>query len=127
MATSPNFTNTPRVGIALVNTANTNRDGTGTIATVFTAGTNGSRVESVEITARGNTTNNVVRLFVHDGTTAFLLEEVLVPAITASTTVKVFRQTIVFSSPIVLPPNYSLRASTNNAEAYNVIAFGGDF
>jgi hypothetical protein len=29
--------------------------------------------------------------------------------------------------PIILPTGFSLRASTNNAETFNIIALGGDF
>ena len=127
MATSPNFVNTPKVGMVQVTTANTNRNGTGTIVTVFTAGTLGSRVDWIEITAVGTTTNNVIRLFISDGTTTWLMDEILITANTPSVTNRVSRQTVVYSNPLVLQPNWSLRASTNNTETYNIIAFGGDF
>jgi hypothetical protein len=127
MATTPNFTATPRIGLGQVTAANTARDGTGTIATIFTAGANGSRIDWIEITATGTTTTNVVRLFLNDGTNNRLLDEVLVTAITPSTSTEVFRQQIVYNNPLVLPTGWSLRASTNNAETYNIFAFGGDF
>lgn len=127
MATIPNFTSTPRIGLGQVSAANTARDGTGTIETIFTAGTNGSRIDWIEITATGTTTTNVVRLFLNDGTVTRLLDEILVTAITPSTSVEVFRQQLVYNNPLVLPSGWSLRASTNNAETYNIFAFGGDF
>lgn len=130
MASTPNFASTPRCAIAQATAANTNRDGTGTIATVFTAGSSGSRLERVRIQAAGTTTAGVVRLFVHDGTNARLLMEVLVSAITPSTTVQAWSADIDMSyngQALMLPSGFSLRAATHNAETFNVIAVGGDF
>lgn len=132
MATQPQYAATPRCGIGQVSVANTARDGTGTIGTVFTAGTNGSRIESISIQATSTTTPGMVRLFLHDGTNSRLWREVAVSAATPSATAKAFATALAARTnpdllPIHLPPGYSLRASTNNAEAFNVVAFGGDF
>jgi hypothetical protein len=131
MGASANYASVPKVGVAVISTANTNRDGTGTIGTVFTAGASGSRIERIVIQATGTTTAGMVRLFLHDGTNARLYEEIAVLAITPSGTVTAFAFTIEAYStptymPIVLPTGWSLRASTNNAETFNVIAIGGD-
>jgi hypothetical protein len=130
MATAPAFAATPRCAIVQATAANTARDGSGTIATLFTAGASGSRIERVRIQATGTTTAGVVRLFIHDGTNARLLREILVSAITPSTTVEAFSSDQDFSGPdqvLVLPTGFSLRVSTNNAETFNCFAFGGDF
>ena len=47
MASTPNYAATPLVGVAAISTANTNRDGTGTLGTVVTAGSSGSRIDGV--------------------------------------------------------------------------------
>lgn len=132
MATSAQYAATPRTAIASVSTANTARNGTGTIATVFTAGANGSRIERISIVAQGTTTAGMVRLFIHDGTTAWLYFEAPVTAITPSGTVPAYDVNLqAFSNPdlmpLTLPTGYSLRAATNNAETFNIIAIGGDF
>lgn len=133
MAIQAQFAATPKVGVSTISTANTNRDGTGTIGTVFTAGTSGSRVDRIIVEATGTTTAGMVRLFLHNGTTAFLWREVSVSAITPSATVQTFSATQSSNSavdigylPLVLPTGWSLRASTHNAESFNVIAIGGD-
>lgn len=126
MSTAAAFAATPKNWLAQVSAANTNRDGTGTIVDVVTAGANGSRVEAIEITAVGTTTAGVVRLFLYDGANTRLLEEVLVSAITPSATVKVFRATVALAWP-VFAPGWKLRAATHNAETFNLSAFGGDF
>lgn len=132
MANNANFASTPRVGVGQVTTANTNRDGTGTIATIFTAGASGSRIDAINLKAVATTTAGMIRLFVHDGTNARLLTEVPVIAITPSSTLPAWEaqlntNTMTQVLPIILPTGYSLRAATNNAETFNVIASGGDF
>jgi hypothetical protein len=129
MADNPNFAATPRTAQSQVSTANTNRDGTGTIATVFTAGANGSRIETVEIVATGTNTVGMVRLYVHDGTNARLLREQPIPANTPSGTVPAFQITLVFGDyvPLILQNGWSLRASTQVGETFNIIVFAGDF
>lgn len=127
MATTAQYAATVRTAQGQVSTANTNRDGTGTIATIFTAGSSGSRIDDIYIVATGTTTANVVRLFVHDGTNARLWREILVPAITPSTTVSVFNAALL-SQGLILASGWSLRASTNNAETYNILVTrAGDF
>lgn len=126
MANAPAFAAVPRVGIAALSVANTNRDGTGTVESVFAAGAAGARIERIVVAARATTTAGMVRLFVHNGTTAYLWREVAVAAVTPSGTVRAFREEIALED-FVLPANHALRAATHNAESFNVIAFGGDF
>lgn len=129
MASDPVFAVTPKVGMVQISTANTNRDGTGTIGTVFTAGASGSVVKKIRISAAGTTTAGVVRLFLDDGSNIRLMQEVIVPAITPSTTVEAFARTITFGPDDILhlPSNtWLLKASTHNAETFNVFAFYAD-
>ena len=132
MSSAPAYAATPRCAIGQVLTANPNRDGTGTIATIFTAGASGSRIDRVAVEAISTTTAGMVRLYIHNGTTAFLYDEILVTPITPSSTVKAFQATCEAVTkpnlyPLVLPTGYSLRASTEKAETFNVTAIGGDF
>ena len=126
MAATPNFAATPKYGGVSISTADTSRTAPTNVGTVFTAGSSGSRIDEVTITAAGSTTANVVRLFVFTGSVYYLLQEVLVPVITASASQDSFSTTLTFNS-FVLPSGHSLRATTNNAETYHVHAFGGDF
>lgn len=132
MSTTANYAATPNLGVAQISTANTNRDGTGTIGTVLTAGASGSRIDALFVKATATTTAGTIRFFVHDGANARLLNEVPVLAVTPSGTapaweVQMNGNTMSQLFPIILPTGYSLRASTNNAETFNVFAVGGDF
>lgn len=126
MASSPSFTATPRTERALISTANTNRDGTGIIVNLFTAGASGSRVERITISATSTTTAGMIRLYIFDGTNTDLIREMPVIAITPSTTTTSYYQQL-GSLAMILSNGKSLRVSTNNAENFRVIAEGGDF
>lgn len=129
MATEPAFAATPRCEIAAIATANTNRDGTGTIGAVATGVATGTKIEEVVIEASGTTTAGVVRLFLSldGGTTWRLYQENLVTATTPSTTVAAFRTVLTFNNLILRDASAKLGASTHNAETFNVVAVGGDF
>jgi hypothetical protein len=127
MATSAQYASTVRAAAAQVTTANTNRNGTGAIVTVFTAGSSGSRIDDISIDAVATTTAGVVRLFINDGTTSYLWQEILVTAVTPSTTVAVWSY-VLLNQALVIPTGWSLRASTNNTETFNILVTrAGDF
>lgn len=66
--TSPVFTLTPNITVGqTVTTANTAKDGTGTVVTVHTAGANGSFVYSVVFQPIGTNTASVGRIFLNNG------------------------------------------------------------
>lgn len=132
MATTPNFTSTPKASVATISTANTNRDGTGTIVSVFTAGSSGSRIDQIIVQATATTTAGLVDLYLHDGTNAHLIREIAVTAITPSTTTAAFNATLSSQTnpdflPLFLQSGWSLRAAPQKAESFRVFAEGGDF
>jgi hypothetical protein len=126
MAAAPSFAATVRVSAANIATADTSRTSPTNVGTVFTAGSSGSRIDEVTIIATGTVTAGAVRLWVYTGSTYYLLSETLVTATTPSTSVAVFSSISTYNN-LMLPSGHSLRATTNNSESFNVIAFGGDF
>jgi hypothetical protein len=127
MATSAQYAATSRTAVALISTANTNRNGSGTIVTVFSAGASGSRVDDVTIQSTGTVTAGAVRLYLYNGTTHFMIREVLVTATTPSTTVQAWNSSFT-NLGLILQNGWSLTASTNNAESFNVaVTRAGDF
>lgn len=128
MAATPVFASTPRCAIGQVSAANTNRDGTGTIATIATAGASGTRFDQIHIKAQATSTAGMVRLYIHDGTNARLWKEIPVTAVTASASAPAWAAKLLLThDPLILPSGYSLRGSTHNAETFNIEALGGDF
>jgi hypothetical protein len=132
MATTVNYANAPRNSVGQISVANSARDGTGTIVSVFAAGTNGSRIDVITVKATATTTAGMVRLFLHDGTNARLWTEVPVTATTPSGTQPSFEANLTSGNlssllPLHLQSGWSLRAAPHNAEAFNVIGRGSDF
>lgn len=127
MATQAQFVTTPQSAQVQISVANTARDGTGTLGTLYTAPATGTRVDDLYIKATGTTTAGMVRMFVSDGTNHRLVDEFAVSPITPSSTVASwsYRAT---NLGIVLESGWSLRFSTHNGEVFNVVMTrGGDF
>src|SRR5688572_19761143 len=95
MAAAVNYAATlPRVAVGVISTANTAKDGSGTgpATSIFAAGSGGSKIEQIDVKARGTTTAGMVRIFLWDGsgTDGHLYYEFPVAAITPSATVLSF-------------------------------------
>lgn len=135
MATTAQFTAQPILEYSQLSTANTNRDGTGTLVTVATgpsasaAAGVGQRINRVIVQATGGTSAGVIRFYISldNGTTNRMILERLVGAVSPSTTVLAWRQEMPELVGLILPGggNALLRASTNNAETFNVIVESG--
>jgi hypothetical protein len=126
MALEPAFAVAPRIGAVNVATANTNRDGTGTVATLVTGAATGTRIAEIVVQARVTTTAGMVRIFLYDGTTYRFWDEVAIAAATVSATVKGTRLATLYSNLVLPNASWSLVVSTHNAESIDVIALGAD-
>lgn len=121
----------------MITTANTARDGTGTMVTAFTAdATNGGRVEHLRFRALGTNVATVARVFINNGLTNAtaanntLYAEVTLAATTLSKVAALANQEIPNANtmpdatgfPIVLPPGYKLNIclGTTVAAGYSV-------
>lgn len=126
MSSTPNFASTPLApDLIQVSTANTNRDGTGTLVTLTTGTTAGVVIEQVSITATGTTTAGMIRFFlsINGGTDKRLINEVIVTAVTPSGTAQAFSvYAPALEGLVLLTTSTILYASTNNAETFNILA-----
>lgn len=131
MSANPSFTTTPRLGFGSVSTANTNRDGTGTIVDILTGAASGTKVTSIVLKATGDPADSVVTLFIHDGTSYRLYDEIdLGDPAAASTTVTGYRSQKHYGDLILPSASYKLAAAITvalSSGAINVFAHGGDF
>lgn len=133
MATSAQYAATPKIGSALLTTADTSLTAPTTVGTVVTAGSSGTRIDYIDIQGVATTTACIVNLFIYDGSTYFLWQQVPVIAVTSSTTAPAFSAALSSNGnanvmPLTLPSGYSLRAAvTVTQTGVRVIAYGGDF
>jgi hypothetical protein len=116
-----------------ITAANTAKDGTGTVQTVFTAGANGSYLQKMIVRPRGTNVATVLRVFLNNGgdnATAVnnvLIAEQSLPATTNSETAAIAGFEIPLNVPV--PPGYEVNIALGTAVAggYAVSAFGGDY
>jgi hypothetical protein len=124
MAANPTFADAPVIGSAIIgNTANTNRDGTGTLYTLLTAAASGNWLRNLYLKAQGTTTAGMIRLFLYDGVNYRFWKEVSVAAIVPSATVKTWEYTELIDESI--PTGTVIKASTHNGEYFYGIITGG--
>jgi hypothetical protein len=133
MSTTAQYASTPRIGSALLTTADTSLTAPSTVGTVFTAGASGSRIDYIDVQGVATTVASLVNIFIYDGTNYFLYTQIPVQAVTSSTTAPAFQATISSNTnanilPINLPTGYSVRATTSVTQTgVRVTALGGDY
>lgn len=126
MAAAPTFAVTPRIASVNIASANANRDGTGTIATLITGASTGTQIREIAVQARVTTTAGMVRVFLHDGSTFYLFDEISIAAATVSASVKATRVSTTYANLVLPSASWSIRVSTHNAESFDVTAMGAD-
>jgi len=132
--TAPIYSKVPKVGqVSEIKTANTAKDGTGTVATVFTAGAEGGIVNSIVFRAKGTNVQTVARIFLNNGsdpTTATnntLIHEITLPATTLSETTQLAHQELVLNKTIPAGYKINITIGTTVSAGYAVTCFGGDY
>lgn len=134
--TSPIFTGTPDIQWAspALTAANTAKDGTGTVATVFTADAgNGGYLQKVVARSTGTNVATVLRVFINNGgatTTAannVLYTENTLPATTLSETAAQPAYEVALN--VALPAGYRIICTIGTAVAagYALSAVGGKY
>ena len=146
MASTPQFAATPVIAslsLAAV-TACATRAPTPTAslaaANIFAltnASTNGLRIDAIEVQAASTaigaaTTAGLIQIWEWDGTSAFLIDEIAVTAVTPSATAAAFTTMKTYALPINLPAAHRLYAAstattTAAANALSVTAYGGAY
>lgn len=133
MSTTAQYASTPVFGAALLTTADTSLTAPTTVGTVLTAGSNGTRIDFIEVMGVDTTVSGIVNLFIYDGTTYTLWQQIPVLPVTTSTTAISFSSVTSTNNspnvmPMIIPTGYSLRATTTIAQTgVKVMAYGGNF
>ena len=120
-------------GATAITTANTAKDGTGTVLTVFTAGVDGGFVQRIRFRSAGTNIATVARVFINNGSTnATAANNILFDEITlAATTLSEVAALAVYELPLnfALPAGYVLNVTlgTTVAAGYFVSVIGGKY
>lgn len=120
-------------GATAITTANTAKDGTGTVLTVFTANVDGAFVQRIRFRSAGTNIATVARVFINNGSTnATPANNILYDEITlAATTLSEVAALPVYELPLnfALPAGYVLNVTlgTTIAAGYYVSVIGGKY
>jgi hypothetical protein len=133
--TSPIFSKVAHVEwVNGITAANTAKDGTGTVETVFTAdATNGSYLQKLLVRPRGTNVSSVLRVFLNNGSSNAtaannaLIGEIGLAATTNSEVAAIAGNELAMNIPV--PPGYCIMVALGTAVAggYVVTAMGGDY
>lgn len=129
--TAPIFPVTPIVGIATLTsatavTSRANITGTTNLTALTATSTNGTRIDAVAVKSKATSVASNVFIWIYNGTTSFLFDELEVTAITAGNTTDSFTLTKLYSN-LVLPATYQLYVSESVQTDLTVFAFGGQY
>jgi hypothetical protein len=127
----PIFPVAPVIGIATLTaataiTSRANITGTTGLTQLTPVSTNGKRVDSITVKGKGTSVPSILSVWLYNGTTSFLYDEIDISAVTASNTVdSVLAKR--FYSDLILPPTFQLYISETVQTDVNVFANGGDY
>ncbi len=129
MSTDPVFPQTPKTYIATLTspsaiTSRANIVGTTGLVALTEVTTNGFQLDAITVKAKETTVAGTVFIWLYNGTTSFLIKEIDVTAVTASTTVKSFESSVGFVDT-QLTPTQILYISSTIDQDFNVFAHGG--
>lgn len=126
MALEPQFAVTPRIGAVSIATADSSFTAPTNVGTLITGVAAGTRVNEICIKSAATSAAAVVRVFLFDGTAYWLFDELLVTAITGSSTVAQFRLTKTYDNLVLPNASWSVRVTTSVSQATHVTALGAD-
>lgn len=132
--TAPIFPLTPNIAFAKLTAANTATDGTGTVATIFTAGASGARLDKVIARPLGTNVATVARFFLNNGsatstpTNNSIVLEVDLPPSTSGSAASIGAQ-LEIPFDIALPAGWKLLVviSTAVSAGWQFTSVGGDY
>ena len=133
MTATPVFVQSPLIGSATLTspsaiTSRANITGTTGLVQLTPTSTNGKRVDWIRVIAKGTTTAGFATIWLYDGTTSKVIDEIAVSAATVSATVTPSQADKSYTTNgFNLQPTYQLYVSSTVAQDLNVYAFGGDY
>jgi hypothetical protein len=135
--TTPIFILSGNIAIATIAAANTASDGSGTLVTLVTAGSDGTRVDSVrfrnsQVTAAASS-NMVHRIFLTDesGNNPRIIGEVATAAATRSVSAVGATSIFTFDQPVIMKSGQLLRVIQSvyagAQDRFDAFAYAGDY
>jgi hypothetical protein len=126
MATQPAFAVTPRMAAVSISTAESSYTAPTAVGTLITGASTGTRVAEIVVKCAATSAAALVRVFLYDGSSYWLFDEIVVAAATGSTTVAQTRVSTTYNNLVLPSSSWSVRVTTSVAQATHVTALGAD-
>jgi hypothetical protein len=126
MAVSPSFAAVPRIGNVNISTAEASYTAPTNFGTLITGASTGTRIAEIVVKNAATSAAAIVRIFLHDGTTYYLFDEVTIAAATGSSTVQQTRVSTTYTNLILPSASWSVRVTTSVSQTTHVTALGAD-
>lgn len=127
MATSPAFAVTPRMSAVSIATAESSLTAPTNVGTLITGVTAGTRVSEIVVKMAAASSAAIVRVFLYDGTTYWLFDEISVAAVASPGASTATTRVSTSYSNLVLPSSsWSVRVTTSVSQTTHVTALGAD-
>jgi len=126
MAVSPSFAAVPRIGNVNISTAEASYTAPTNFGTLITGASTGTRIAEIVVKNAATSAAAIVRIFLHDGTTYYLFDEVTIAAATGSATVQQTRVSTSYNNLILPSASWTIRVTTSVSQTTHVTALGAD-
>lgn len=125
MALEPQFAVTPRLASVSIATQDTSLTAPTSFGTLIVGGA-GTRVAEIVAKVAAGFAASVVRVFLFDGTTHYLFDELVFTAAASSNTAASGRVSVRYDNLVLPSASWSIRVTTSVAQATHVTALGAD-
>lgn len=131
MTNTPVFAQTPKLFVATLTsptavTSRANITGTTGLTKLTDLQTNGLRVDSIQVVSKGTSSDGIVFVWLYDGTTSYLWDQIDISAVTGSTTLDSIAVSKTYTSKN-LTPSQQLYVSISVTQDVNVFLDGGAY
>lgn len=131
MTNTPVFAQTPKLFVATLTsptavTSRANITGTTGLTKLTDLQTNGLRVDSIQVVSKGTSSAGIVFVWLYDGTTSYLWDQIDISAVTGSTTLDSIAVSKTYTSKN-LTSTQQLYVSISVTQDVNVFLDGGAY
>lgn len=127
MAAEPAFAVTPRMSAVSIATAESSLTAPTNVGTLITGVAAGTRVAEIVVKCAASSSAAIVRVFLFDGTTYWLFDEISVAAVASpGASTATTRVSTTYSNLVLPSSSWSVRVTTSVSQATHVTALGAD-
>lgn len=128
----PIFAQTPLIGIATLTTptaitSRANITGTTGLVALVATSTNGFRLDKITVKGKGTSLAGELFVWLYDGTTSYIYDEIDLTAVTGSTTLASLLVTKTYTNVNLKATTQSLYVSVSVQQDLNIFAHGGNY